>query len=402
MKQKMSHTDILHRCFRCGYCKMPSDYADINCPSYLKYRFETYSPGGRMWLLRGLLTQAIEPSWRLAEILFSCASCGNCASHCAFPNFRDELLDAFAEGREKLLDAGIAPKAVRDCLSRWQSHGNAYGLAPKKRALWAAEAGVPAYSDQEYFLWPGDVGSFDTRGILAAKAAAKVLTLAGVDFGTGDGSECADGNEARAMGETCLFDELARKNIGVLAGLGVRKIITLSPHAFNAFKNLYPSKGAVCQVFHYTQVLAFRMGKLQFDTSAPKIPACFHDPCYLGRHNGDYQSARSVLARIPGVAMAEIDRNRQNALCCGGGGGNVFSDLLSGGPDAPARVRVREAADCGAEVLVTACPACTVMLDDAVKAEGLDSRLRVLEMGELILESINGGDSHIAPTKKRE
>lgn len=384
----MEHAEILHRCFRCGYCKMPADYADINCPSYLKYRFETFSPGGRMWLLRGLLEDRIPASNRLAEILFSCATCRNCVEHCAFPNFRDELVDAFTAGKGLLLDQGMAPPGVRDCLTRWQTHGNAYGKSPKKRADWAKDADIPLYDGQEFLLWPGDTGSFDTRGIEAAQAAARVLALVGVDFGVGHGTEVADGNDAAAMGESALFEELAGKNLDEFKRLGVEKILTLSPHAFHAFKNLYPRQGGRLQVFHYTQALAFRMGALAFDSAAPDLDVAYHDPCYLGRHAGDYQSARSVLAQIPGVRLTEMGRNRSNALCCGGGGGNVYTDLLSGGDDAPARARAREAAETGAQVLVTACPVCTVMLEDALKTENLEDHLRVRELSELILERL--------------
>ncbi|MGM0454189.1 MAG: 4Fe-4S dicluster domain-containing protein, partial [Thermodesulfobacteriota bacterium] len=114
----MEHEDILHRCFRCGYCKLPGNYTDINCPAYLAYRFETYSPGGRMWLLRAWLDNKVETSERLAEIMFCCAACGNCVEQCAMPDFRDRILHAFTAGKEALLDAGRVPAGVRDYLTR--------------------------------------------------------------------------------------------------------------------------------------------------------------------------------------------------------------------------------------------------------------------------------------------
>ena len=130
------------------------------------------------------------------------------------------------------------------------------------------------------------------------------------------------------------------------------------------------------------------MSGLDLAAKGPDVNIVFHDPCYLGRHNGDYESARMILRALPGVRLVEMDRNRQNALCCGGGGGNFFTDLLSGGDDSPARVRVREAAAAGAEIIATACPLCTVMLADAVKAENLDKTLQVLEISEIVRQFI--------------
>lgn len=380
----MEHEEILHRCFRCGYCKLPANYVDINCPSYLAFRFETYAPGGRMWLLRGWLDGRLTPSDGLADILFSCAACGNCTTHCAFPEFKDLLLEAFTAGREKLLDAGRVPPKVRDYLTRLQHHGNPWGLAAGKRGQWADGLDFPEYKGQEYLFLADDVGSYDPRGREIAQSVARLLQIAGVDFGLLADGLVSDGNDVRIMGEIPLFEELARRNIDTLNQAKVGKIITLSPHTFHALKNVYPSMGGQYQVFHYTQPLAFAAGRLQFAPDAPSVRVAFHDPCYLGRHNGDYESPRMILRAVPGVRLVEMDRNRENALCCGGGGGNFFTDILSGGDDAPAMVRVREAADVGAEVLAAACPQCAIMLADASKSAGLEEALQVMEVSELV------------------
>ena len=128
------------------------------------------------------------------------------------------------------------------------------------------------------------------------------------------------------------------------------------------------------------------MGKLEFAENESAARVTFHDPCYLGRHNTDYESGRMILRSVPGVSLVEMDRHRKNSLCCGGGGGNFFTDMLSGGDDAPARVRVREAVDAGAQVLAVACPLCAVMLEDAIKAENLDNSLQVAEISEIVME----------------
>lgn len=384
----MEHEEILHRCFRCGYCKLPGNYTDFNCPSYLVFRFETYAPGGRMWLLRAWLDHQLSPSPRFAEILFSCAACGNCVAQCAFPEFKDRLLLAFTAGKEAFLEAGVAPPPVRDLLTRIQNHGNAYGKPARQRTSGLSEAGLPLFTDQEYALFTDDVTAHDPRGREIFRSAARLLQRAGVGFGVLAGNFRTDGNDVRALGETALFEALAAHNIKELARVGVQKILTLSPHSLNAFKNDYPGLGGKCQIFHYTQALAFSMKNLTFQKDLPEICVTFHDPCYLGRHNGDYESARMMLRAVPGVKLAEMDRNRKNALCCGGGGGNFFTDLLSGGADTPARARVREAAATGASVLAVACPQCAIMLEDAVKAESLDEVIMVREVSEIVLERL--------------
>ena len=148
----MKYADILHRCFRCGYCKLPGNYSDFNCPAYAAFRFESYSPGGRMWLLRAWLEDKIEASRRFQEILFSCTACGNCVEQCTMTNIKDDLLKAFTAGKEELAGLGKVPPPVRDCLKRLQKFGNPYGLAKKKRTSWASDLGVDLFSDQEYLF----------------------------------------------------------------------------------------------------------------------------------------------------------------------------------------------------------------------------------------------------------
>ncbi len=377
----MKYQEILHRCFRCGYCKLPSNYIDINCPAYYSTRFETFSPGGRMWLLRAWLQGELTESVRLGEIMFSCTGCANCVEFCAFPGFRDELLLAFTAGREALLETGTVPTPVRDYLTKVQRFGNPYGKSPKKRADWAKEAGLPAYDGQDFLFFAGDTGSYDPRGQEIARGVADVLRKTGISFGVLTAGENSDGNDVATAGESALFEELARANIKTFTAQGVTRIITLSPHSLNAFKTWYPELGGHYQAFHYTQMLALALPNLSLvDTGVP-VRVTFHDPCYLGRHQKDYESPRAVLAALPGVEIVEMDRRRRDAFCCGGGGGNLFTDLVTGDGDSPARAR-------GADFLVVACPVCAVMMEDAVKAESLDDRLQVRDLSELVAERL--------------
>jgi Fe-S oxidoreductase len=379
----MKYADIVHRCFRCGYCKFTSDYTDFNCPTYRKFRFETYSPGGRMWLIRAWLNDEIKNSDRFQEILFSCATCANCVEHCVF-TFSEDLVNIFISAREEMINDGIIPPPVRDYLKNININGNPYKEPASERGKWAEGTPVETYKDQEYLFYIGCVGSYDERGKKIAGAVGNLLVKAGLSIGILGDKENCDGNEVRTMGEAGLFQFLAEKNIALFRDLGMKKIITLDPHAFNTFKKDYPALDGEFEVYHYTQVLAplIQSGKIPLKELNDKIT--YHDPCYLGRHNGEYNASRKILKAIPGIEFVEMDRSRENAFCCGGGGGNFFTDILGGGEDSPSRIRVREALDTGAGIIAVACPQCAKMLDDAVKIEQLDDRMKVMDVAEIV------------------
>ena len=380
----MKHAEILHRCFRCGYCKLPGSYTDFNCPAYAAFRFETYSPGGRMWLLRAYLDHTITPSKRFQEILFSCTACGNCVEQCAIPKIKDQLLEAFTAGKEELVVHGKVPPPIRDCLTSIQKYGNPYGIAQKKRADWTVDIDAAPFSDQEYLFFVGDVGSYDTRGQEIARSVAGLLRHLGISFGILGSEEVSDGNEAKAMGEVDLFQLLAHQNIKRFKQLQVKKIITLSPHAYNALKNDYPDLDGRFEVFHYTQIVARQSHKLLFQKDLPPTRVTYHDPCYLGRHNREYQSARNILGTIPGIELHEMDRHHQDAMCCGGGGGNLFTDILGNAPESATQNRTREALDTEAVILAVGCPTCAIMLSDAVKSLNRDDQIQVMEISEIV------------------
>ena len=383
----MRYADIVHRCFRCGYCKFTGDYTDFNCPTYRKFRFETYSPGGRMWLIRAWLNQEIENSDRFQEILFSCATCANCVEHCVF-TFSDDLVNIFISAREEMVGKGIIPPPVRDYFKNITISGNPYKEPAADRGRWAEGIPVETYTDQEYLFYVGCAGSYDERAKKIARAVCGLLLKAGVSMGILGERELCDGNEVRSLGEAGLFELLAGRNVEMFKELGIKKIVTLDPHAFNVFKNDYPDLGGEFEVYHYTQILwsLIQAGRVPLEGSGLKVT--FHDPCYLGRHNGEYRAPRDILKAVPGLELTEMERNRENAFCCGGGGGNFFTDILGGGEDSPARIRVRDALDSGAETVAVACPQCARMLGDAVNAEGLEDRLVVRDIAEILMDCL--------------
>jgi Fe-S oxidoreductase len=284
-----------------------------------------------------------------------------------------------------MIERGRVPKQVQKFLENVQLHGNPYGLSAKKRTNWMDGLEISSYDGQDFLYFVGCEGSYDSRAQGAARATAILLIKAGVSFGVLGTREISDGNEVEMLGEDGLLEELAGKNIKQFSDLGVKRIITLSPHSYNALKNTYPKFGGDYDVFHYTQIFKdfIKTGKLSIP-EYPKTRVTYHDPCFLGRWNGEYDAPREILKALTHIEFVEMERSKKGALCCGGGAGNFYTDLLGGGDESPARIRVRQAQAVGAGILAVACPNCLTMLEDAVKVEGLEETLKVRDISEII------------------
>ena len=377
---------LVHRCFRCGFCKLTYDYspAGFNCPMYHRFRLETYSPGGLNWLIRAaLVTETIGWTDHLSEILYACTMCGNCVEACRF-DFREDLLTIFRQAREEAMDRQLGlPKMVSQFLENVYLYGNEFREARETRGDWAEGLPLKQFEKgDEYLYYVGCVGSYDSRSRKAARALGSLLLKAGVSFGIlGQEEEC-DGNEVRLLGEQGLFERQRDRNVERFSQLGVKKIVTLSPHSYNAMKNHYPGG---FEVLHYTQLLRqlVRAGTLPLPgSSTGKVT--YHDPCFLGRHNGEYDAPREVLDSVPGLELVEMERARSTAFCCGGGGANFYTGISAKGKDQASNARVREAVNSGASVLAVACPVCLMMLEDAARSEGLEDRIAIRDIAEIL------------------
>lgn len=377
------YAGIIHRCFRCGYCRLTDNYTQFNCPMYARFNFETYTPGGLMWLIRAWMKKDIEWSDYLAKILYSCTACNNCVEHCQF-EFNADVLNIFLAARKEMVADGLVLPRLARFFRNIEATGNPYRELREQRDKWAEGTGIKRYSGEEYLYYVGCVGSFDTRSQRAARALGEVLLKAGLSFGILGSKEECDGNEVNIMGEKRIFEILLEKNLKTFSELGIKRIVTLSPHSYHAFRNYYPNK---FQVFHYTQLLRDLIKEGKLNTSKElKAKVTYHDPCFLGRHDKEYEAPREMLKAIPGIELIEMERNKENAFCCGGGSGNFYIDSFGGRELSPARIRVREAYQTGASILAVACPICLTMLTDAVKGENLEEKLIIKDISEIITE----------------
>jgi len=375
-------------CTRCGQCRHFVESWLRACPSGTKYFAEPYYSSGRAWIAEAVLDGRVELDQTNQRYIYSCALCRACAEMCPV-EYKDYSMEVIQALREESVEAGIVPPNVRNAFKNVVTHGNPFGESAEDRCKWREGSNIPLYEEgQEYLYYVGCVGSYDTRSRQNARALGELLLKAGVSFGVLGNKEICDGNEIRKLGEKGLFESLVEKQAEVFKKLDVEKVVTLSPHSYNAIRNDYPEHGLATDVVHYTQLLRelIENGKVDvskgFDTRVT-----YHDPCYLGRWNGVYEAPREVLGSIPGIDLVEMERNRERAYCCGGGGGNFYTDFLSGVGGA-ACARVKEAYETGAKVLAVACPICTTMLSEAAKTEGIEEELKVMDISEIVVEAL--------------
>ncbi len=321
---------LIHRCFRCGYCKFPTNWMDVNnCPPYARFRMEPYSCGGRLWLTRAWLNETLDWSEHLAEILYSCTTCRNCEVKCPL-SFNVNIVNMVVAARGEMIERGKVPQSVRKFLENIDLHGNPYGNARSRRDSWMEGTDIDRYEGQEYLYYVGCTGSYDTRCAEGPPGRSGPCSAGpACPFGVLGSEENCDGNEVHKLGEAGLFEMLAENNVERFSSLGAKKIVTLSPHGYNAVKNLYPRYGGDFQVFHYTRLLLELIQEGRLPVSAGfDARVTYHDPCFLGRWNDEYETPRRLLAAVPSLRLVEMEKNRDAALCCGGGAGNFEIDLL--------------------------------------------------------------------------
>ncbi len=381
------YREIIHRCFRCGFCKLTTDYnwRGFNCPEYNKFRLESYSPGGMLWLsYAAFVTGELKPDNHLAEILYSCSMCKNCAQSCKF-KFGDMVTEMLRKTREEIVEKHpeLVPAVVQKFLKNVYRYGNPYGVNSSEFKSIEKIPGVERYSNQEYLLYLSPISYIEPSAYESAHSLAEVLVKLKISFGIIGPDEICDGNEVLMLGDSALFDYVKEKNLEQFKKMNVKKIITFSPHSYNAMKNYYSMDEI--EVFHYTQIIYdfLNKGKIKFNRGLNKR-ITYHDPCFLGRYNGIYEEPREILRSIPGIDFVEMPRNREKAFCCGGGGGNFYTDMIGPGENAPSRVRVREAEETGAEIIAVACPVCKLMLENG--AQGEDSKLEIKDISAILLE----------------
>ncbi|MFH2219789.1 MAG: (Fe-S)-binding protein [Pseudomonadota bacterium] len=383
------HILDFYSCADCGRCSdncpanavgrpLSPRFISIKCRDYV---FKNYPLRGEMASGRPLIGRVLEP-----DEIWSCTTCGACEEEC--PLFI-EYIDKIVDLRRGLVEEGAVPQSMQKPLGALEKRGNPYGKMEKKRADWTKELAEDfpvkildgkETADTLYFV--DSITSYDDRIQQIGMATARILHAAGIDFGILGPAERDSGHEVKRFGEEMLFLDLKERNTEAIVNAGVSRIVTGDPHALNALKNDYDG---IPSAEHISQVIArgITSGKIRLkgveDTTAVYT---YHDPCYLGRHNGNYAAPRDVIDAIPGIHRVEMSRCRDRSFCCGGGGLMLFYE-----PEEEQRMgvlRVEMARDAGATVIVTACPFCMVNIEDAIKTSGLEGKMQAIDLAELV------------------
>jgi Fe-S oxidoreductase len=389
----------MYTCTECGRCREFCPTTITNKPLqpvlYLKsvrdqlYREQPQilaDPGdGERPSQQELVPDVVDP-----EVIWACTTCRWCERGCPLDiTYVDKLVD---QRRQLVLEKAEFPEEAQGAFRGYEVNGNPWQLPAEDRAKWATELGVPLASeaggDFEYLFFVGSPGSYDDHGIKVSQALVKILQAANIKIAILGPEEVSTGDAARRLGNEYLFQMLAQQNIETMNGYGVKKIVTNCPHAFNSLAHEYPDFGGHYEVIHGTQLVAdlVRSGRVKL-TGSVDVDLSYHDPCYLGRTNGEYDAPRFLLNAIPGTRVREAELSRETSMCCGAGGGRMWLEENLGERINQTRLGQLEAS--GASNVAVACPYCYSMLSDAqneLDREGVAT----YDVIELVARSMEG------------
>ena len=390
-------------CAECGRCERACPSRQVGEPCSprqlvhnLKEQLLHYGPallskaratadGGEPTLIGGLISP---------QELWSCTSCLACAERCPVMN---EHMAITVDLRRRLVERGEVDARLEEALRNLARYGNSFGESERKRAVWAKSLEfrpTDARKEPVEWLWYlGEYASYHPALQETTRSLARVLHAAEVNYGILYEAERNSGNDARRVGEEGLFELLREKNLATFGKARFNNLFSTDPHVYNTFKNEYPELNhGRHPVYHHTELLAslLERGRLKITHKLP-YRVTYHDPCYLGRYNGVYDAPRQVLRGL-GLELVEMPRSHQNSLCCGGGGGRVWMEEIGEVHSRPSESRVREAAALkNVRFLVVTCPKDYVMFSDAVKTAGLEGRLAIKDLTELVAEAVGVG-----------
>ncbi|MDJ0835060.1 MAG: (Fe-S)-binding protein [Acidobacteriota bacterium] len=387
-------------CTECGRCKEA-------CPTFL-----TDKPLSLKWVNDSLKHHLIEQRDTLAktveeieeeellpplvgdiiseDTLWACTTCGYCESSC--PLELEHLGKFYRMRQNRVMMEGEVPEELQGAFDNYENCSNAWGLNPDTRGEWAEDQDVPLVEDAEqvkeldYLFYVGSAQSFDSRNQKVARSFVKIMKAAGVKFAILGAEEGSTGECVRRAGNEMLFQELAGTLVETLNEYEVKKIVTCDPHAYNSLKNEYPEFGGNYEVIHHTQLIDKLLAEGKIKVGADFERVIYHEPCYLGRHNDEYQAPRNIIDRVTKDTPFEFAMSREKSMCCGAGGGRMWMEETIG-----SRInvtRVEQALEHNPKVIATACPYCTIMIEDGVTYKNKEEEIQTKDIAELVADAL--------------
>lgn len=368
-------------CMRCGRCQ---EY----CPAYLTQK--PLSPKLIVQLIKQQLHIDQDASLHekvTTDSVWFCTTCGACEEQC--PVFVEHIDRTIGLRRNLVLMKNDYPPELVSMYKNMENNGNPWGIGWAQRADWTQDLGIQKLAEHdkvEYLYWIGCAGSYESRNNRVVATVSKILKLAGIEYGILGSEEKCCGDPARRTGNEYVYQILAQENIDTLNRYGIKKIITSCPHCYNVLKNEYPQLNGNFEVIHHTQLLKDIIKQRHLMLSTNTEAVTYHDSCYLGRINDEYDAPREVLQVISGLEYMELDNNKEKSFCCGAGGGRMWIEETVG-----YRINEKRTDDIlqsGAKLVATACPYCLIMLKEGLETK-METTVRVEDISEIVLQALN-------------
>jgi Fe-S oxidoreductase len=329
--------------------------------------------------------------WMLTEeAAWSCTTCGYCVEVCPVGN--EPMVDILRARQDLVMMESKFPKDAMETFEKMENYGNPWGLSPQDRENWMEGRDVPLMREKkeaEVLYWAGCSGAYDSRGREISQAVVDVMNKAGVDFASLGNEETCTGDSARRIGNEYLFQTMAEQNKETFDQYKFKKIVTQCPHCFTTLKNDYAELGVELEVVHHSQFIDELIETKKIE---PKPwmdeDVTFHDPCYLGRHNNEYDAPRNVIQSIlRDGELKEMEQSKSESFCCGAGGGNMWYEVKTG--DRINQTRVKQAVETKAKTVAAACNFCNIMLEDGLKTTGNDEEVNIMDIAEMVSKGLN-------------
>ena len=393
--QHLPQTQLLdgYACIQCSRCQDACPAYETGkelSPSALEINKRYFINDNISAIANGESIDKALTDWMLTEeAAWSCTTCGYCVEVCPVGN--EPMIDILRARQNLVMMESNFPQDAVETFEKMENYGNPWGLSPQDRENWMDGLDVPLMREKkntDVLYWAGCSGAYDSRGREISQSVAKILNEANVDYACLGNEETCTGDSARRIGNEYLFQTMAEQNKETFEQYNFKKIVTQCPHCFTTLKNDYAEMGIELDVVHHSQYIDELINEKKIEPK-PYLDEdiTFHDPCYLGRHNGEYDAPRKVLQSVlKEGSIKEMEQSKSDSFCCGAGGGNMWYEIKTG--ERINKHRVNQAVDTEAKTIAAACNFCNIMLEDGVKTTGNEENIRVVDIAEMVSKGL--------------